>query len=194
MTMKKKLILLAVVVGLAYGAQWLWQSPYFALREIDRGISERDPVRVERYVDLEALVRAAVDVTAALAKEELGIGGTDLAGKLLGVLVGTVAQGVGDAASVQGAMEVRRAIHEGRMTKALGPFVLHDGWRALGGVEIFDKSALVSLNGACGGTEARVRVVFEEREGANFGYPKKWVLVGVDADSIKLLGKACRQR
>lgn len=192
--MIRKFLLLIVTVGIIYGTQWLWQSPYFALREIDQGIREKDPGRVERYVDLEALVRAVVDVTAALAKEELGIGGTDLGGKLLGVFVGAVAQGVGEATSVRGAMELRRAIQEGRMHKALGPFMLHDGYKALGGIEIFGKSALVSLNGACNGTEARVRVVFQEHDGATFGYPKKWLLVGVDADSIKLLGKACRKR
>ena len=190
----KKLFTLLVLVGLGYGALWLWQSPYFALTQIDRGITEKDPARVERYVDLEALVRAAVDVTAALAKEELGVGGTDLGSRVLGSLVGAVAQGVGEAASVQGAMEVRRAIQEGRMQRSLGPFVLHDGWKALGGIQKFDDSALVTLNGTCEGNDSSVRVMFEERDGPTFGYPKKWVLVGVDADSIKLLGKTCRKR
>lgn len=190
----KKLFAVLVLGGLGYGALWLWQSPYFALNQIDQGLADKDPVRVERYVDLEAIVRAAVDVTAALAKEELGVAGEDVGSKLLGSLVGAVAQGVGDAAALQGAMEIRRAIQQGRMSKAFGPFVVHDGWRALGEQQRFARSALVTLHGSCAVHEAAVQVVFEERDGPTFGYPKKWVLVGVDADSVKALGKACRSR
>ena len=190
----KKLFVLFVLVGLGYGALWLWQSPYFALQQIDQGIADNDPVRVERYIDLEVLVRAAVQVSAALAKEELGVAGTDLGSSLLGSLVGAVAQGVGEAAALQGAMTVRKAIQQGRMQKSLGPFVVHEGWRALGSTQKFDDSALVTLNGSCAGQDASVRVVFEQRDGPSFGYPKKWVLVGVDKDSIVLLGKTCRSR
>lgn len=191
--MLKKLIALALVVGAGYGALWLWQSPYFALHQIDQGLAENDPVRVERYVDLEALVKAAVDVTAALATEELGVGGKDLGSQILGSLVGAVAKGVGEAASVQGAMELRRAIQEGRVSRALGPFTVHEGWKALGGIQKFDQSAFVTLNGTCNGAETSLRVAFEEKDGPTFGYPKKWVLTGVDKESLVALGKACRK-
>ena len=192
--MFKKLIVLLVLVGIGYGALWAWQSPYFALHQIDKGIDEKDPGRVERYVDLEALVKAAVEVTAAIATEELGAGGKDLGSAIVGSLVGAVAKGVGEAASVEGAMELRRAIQQGNVSRSLGPFVIDEGWQALGGIQKFDRSALVTLNGTCEGRDASVRVMFEERDGdMALGYPKKWVLVGVDKDSLKELGKQCRR-
>jgi hypothetical protein len=192
--MFKKLIVLLILVGIGYGALWAWQSPYFALHQIDQGLNEKDPVRVERYVDLEALVKAAVEVSAAIATEELGVGGKDLGSAILGSLVGAVAKGVGEAASVEGAMELRRAIQRGNVSRALGPFVVDDGWRALGGIQKFDASALVTLNGKCEGNDATIRVMFEEREGdLALGYPKKWVLVGVDKESLQALGKTCRR-
>lgn len=192
--MFKKLIVLVVLAGIGYGALWVWQSPYFALQQIDQGLDEKDPVRVERYVDLEALVKAAVDVTAAIATEELGVGGKDLGSSLIGSLVGVVAKGVGEAASVEGAMELRRAIQQGNVSRAVGPFVVDEGWSALGGIQKFDQSALVTLNGKCEGKDASLRVMFEERDGAIvLGYPKKWVLVGVDKESVKELGKMCRR-
>lgn len=192
--MFKKLIVLLVLVGIGYGALWAWQSPYFALQQIDQGFNEKDPGRVERYVDLEALVKAAVEVTAAIATEELGAGGKDLGSAIVGSLVGAVAKGVGEAASVEGAMELRRAIQQGSVSRALGPFVINEGWQAVGGIQKFDESALVTLKGKCEGNEASMRVVFEERSGdMALGYPKKWVLVGVDKDSVKELGKQCRR-
>lgn len=188
----KRLVFLAVLAALAYGALWTWQSPYFALHQIDRGLDERDPVRVERYVDLEALVKAAAEITGALASEELGTTGDDVGSKVLGALVGAVAKGVGEAAAVQGAVELRRAIQEGRVDRAFGPFVVEDGLEAFGTMQRFDASALVELQGTCRGHDASVRVVFEEKAGPTFGYPKKWVLVGVDSQSVKELARQCR--
>lgn len=192
--MMKKIIVVLVLAAIGYGVWWGWQSPYFALQQIDQGLDERDPVRVERYVDLEALVKAAVEVSAAIAAEELGVGGQDLGSKILGSFMGAVAKGVGEAASVEGAMELRRAIQGGRVSRSLGPFVVNEGWSALGGIQKFDRSALVTVNGTCDANDASLRVMFEERDGAMFlGYPKKWVLIGVDKDSVKELGKACRR-
>lgn len=192
--MFKKLMIVLILAGIGYGALWAWQSPYFALQQINQGLEEKDPIRVERYVDLEALVKAAVEVTAAIATEELGAGGKDLGSAIVGSLVGAVAKGVGEAAAPDGARELRRAIQQGNVSRSLGPFVVDEGWRALGGIQKFDRSALVTLNGKCDGKEASMRVMFEEREGDMFlGYPKKWVLIGVDKDSLKELGKACQR-
>lgn len=188
----KRLVLLALFGAVVWAALWAWQSPYFALYQIDRGLHENDPVRVESYADLEALVKAAAEVTGAFANEDLGTGGSDIGSKVLGALVGAVARGVGEAAAVQGAVELRRAIQDGRVKRELGPFVVNDGVEAFGGMQRFDESALVELKGSCKGTDASVRVVFEEKDGPTLGYPKKWVLVGVDTDSVKLLARQCR--
>jgi hypothetical protein len=193
MKLFKRLLLLAVLAGIGAGALWAWQSPYYALWQIHRGLEERDPIRVERYVDLEALVRAAAEITGALAKEQIGTGGSDLGSQVLGALVGAVARQVGDAAALQGAMELRRAIQDGRVHRSVGPFVVHDGLSALGTMQRFSRTALVELKGTCQGNEASVRTVFEVRDGLTFGWPKKWVLVGVDSESLKVLARQCRK-
>ncbi len=196
MRFMKKLALLVALVLLALGALWAWQTPYVALWHIDRGLDERDLGRVERYADLEALVKASVQVTGALAAEQVGVGGTDVGSALLSALVGAVATQVGDAAAAPGAVELRRAVREGRVTRALGPFTVNRGWRALGGMTTQGDRAVVDLEGTCNGAPARLGLVFARRGsgllGADVGWPAKWVLVGVDAESVKRLAAACR--
>lgn len=196
MKLVKKLVVLAVLALVALGAQAAWQTPYFALWQIDRGLDDKDLGRVERYADLEALVKASVQVTGALAAEQVGVGGTDLGSALLGALIGVVSAQVGDAAAPTGVAELRRAVLEGRVTRALGPFTVNPGWRALGGMARTGDRAVVDLEGTCKGAAARLGLVFERRDaamfGADVGWPSKWVLVGVDGASIKALAKACR--
>jgi hypothetical protein len=188
-----------VLAAIAYGALWLYESPFYALYEIKRGLDERDVVTVERYADLERMVTAAADVLAAMAKEKIGIGnGTDDVGsKILGALVGVVANKAGEAASLQGAMEIRRAIQDGRMKPAIGPFVVDDGVSAIGGYQKVGDVAMIDLEGHCNGASgkkaAELRVMFEQRDnGPVLGHPKKSVLVGVDEASLPALAKACR--
>lgn len=194
----KRVFALAVVGALAWAALWLWESPYFAMLEIKRGFDEKDAVRVERYVDLEALVKSSVDVVAALAKEQIGVNGTDLGSRVLGGIVGALAGQVGDAAAIAGAVEMRRAIQQGRMSLSVGPFRVADGVSAFGGMQRFGTSALVDVNGFCGApgkeSPASLRVVFEERDasGGFLGHPRRWVVVGVDKESLPALARACR--
>ena len=188
----RRLVILAVLVALGYGALSLWQSPLFALYEIKKGLDEHDAVRVERYVDLEKMVAAGSDVVGALAKEKIGVNGGDLGSQILGAIVGAVANKAGEAAAIEGAMEVRRAIQRGDMKPAVGPFVVDDGFAAFGGMQSFSQSAIVDLNGHCNGHEAVLRAVFEERDGATLGWPKRWVLVGIDKGSLPARARACR--
>jgi hypothetical protein len=192
----KKLLALAVLAALAYGALAIWQSPYWSLVQIDRGLDERDLARVERYADLEELVRASAQLVGALAAEHAGVGGSDLGSSVLDALVGAIAAHVGDAAAAPGAAELRRAVLDGRVTRALGPFTVKAGWRALGPVTFERERAVVELNGTCGGVDARLGLVFARRDagllGGALGWPHQWVLVGVDALSVKALAKTCR--
>ena len=48
MSFLKRLFALAVVVAAAWGALWAWQSPYFAMWQINAGFAAHDAVRVER--------------------------------------------------------------------------------------------------------------------------------------------------
>ncbi len=192
----KKLVLLAVLVLGAFVALAAWQSPWFSLVQIDRGLDDRDLAQVERYADLEALVKAGVQVTGALAAEQVGVGGEDLGSRVLSSLLGAVVEHVGDAAAPGGAAELRRAVQQGRVTRALGPFAVNDGWRAIGPIEKQGDRAVVDLKGRCGDADARLGLVFERRDAALFGpsigWPSTWVLVGVDAASVKALAKSCR--
>jgi hypothetical protein len=197
----RRFVTLVVLAAIAYGALWLYESPFYALYEIKRGLDEKDVVTVERYVDLERMVTAGADVIGATAKEKIGIGSgsDDVASKILGALVGVVANKAGEAASLQGAMEMRRAIQEGRMRPAIGPFVVDDGVGAIGGYQRVGDVAMVDLEGHCGGSsgsaakKAELRVMFEQRDsGPVLGYPKKSVLVGVDEASLPAVAKACR--
>lgn len=196
MRLLKKLLLLGLFAAIALGALAAWQSPYFALVQIDRGLDARDLAQVERYADLEELVRASAQLVGALATEQAGAGGTDLGSQLLGALVGVVAAQVGDAAAAPGAAELRRAVLDGRVTRALGPFTVDDGWRALGPATFEGDRAVVELKGRCGGQQAHLGLVFKRKQlgllGESLGWPNKWVLVGLDAPSVKTLAKSCR--
>ena len=202
MKQMKRLVFLAVVAGLGCGALWLWESPYFAMVQIEKGFDEHDAVRVETYVDLEAFVRSGVDVMAALAKEQIGVNGNDLGSRVLGGLLGAVTDKIGDAAAIAGAVEVRRAIQQGRLALSVGPFVVDDGVKAFGGMQRFQSSAIVDVNGSCNGKPAVLRVIFEERNAKDgsgllgllgvLGHPKRFVVVGVDKESLPALARACR--
>lgn len=198
MRLLKKLLLLAGLAALALGALSAWQSPYWSLVQIDRGLDERDLGRVERYADLEELVKASTQVMAALATEQAGAGGSDLGSSLLGALVGVVADKVGDAVAAPGAAELRRAVLDGRVSRAFGPFTVNEGWRALGPVSFMGDRAVVSVKGRCAQDEATLGLVFAQKDagllGADLGWPSKWVLVGVDASSVKALARTCRAR
>jgi hypothetical protein len=188
----KKLVRLAVVVVILLAGVAAYQSPYYALYNVDKGLKERDVVRVETYVDLEEVVKSTAALFGALAAEEVGGANKDLGSRVLGAIIGGVAQGVGEAAALQGAVELRKAIQDGRVDRAFGPFVVDTGVSAFGGIEVHDRTALVTLNGSCGkNIDAQLRTVWNVRDGATFGYPKRWVLVGVDTESAKQLSKNC---
>src|SRR5687768_235709 len=125
--MMKKLFRLAVVVVILGAGLAAYQSPYYAAYNIVKGLKERDVVRVESYVDLEAVVKSTASMFGALAAEEVGGANKDLGSRVLSALIGGVAQGVGEAASLQGAIELRKAIQGGRVDRAFGPFVVDEG-------------------------------------------------------------------
>jgi hypothetical protein len=192
MKLLKRLFVLALLAGVVVGGLWLWQSPYFALVQIDEGLDAKDPAHVERYADLEAIVKSTATLLGAVATEKLGAGGNDVGSQALGALVGLVASRVGEAAAEQGAVELRRAILDGRVERALGPFVVNDGVDAIGLFEARGNETLVELKGTCHGTPATLKAVFVQRDGPVLGYPKKSVLTGVDPSSVQTLIQQCR--
>src|SRR5688572_22824485 len=99
----KKLVVLALFAGLLLAAGAAWQSPYYALYNVDKGLKEKDAVRVETYVDLEAVVKSTAEMLGAIAAENAGAANNDLGSRLLGSLIGSVASGIGEAAALSGA-------------------------------------------------------------------------------------------
>ena len=186
----KRIVLLVILVAVAYGALWAYQSPLFSLYEIKDGLDTRDVVRVERYADLEKLVQAGAQVLGALAKEKVGVnnadhGGGDVGSQILGAIIGGIAGKVGEATSIEGAMQVRRAIQEGRMKPAVGPFVVDEGWGAVADYQRVGSVSFVDVRGRCNAKEATLRLVFEDRPG-NVVFLTKSVLVGVDEASLTI--------
>lgn len=187
-----RLLRLAIVVGALMLSWKVWESPYYALYRIDAGLEERDVVVVESYADLESVVKAIASVVGALASEGIGAAGGDLGSKVVGALIDAVAQGVGSAVSVEGAMELRRAIQEGRLPRGFGPFVIKEGFSAFGSMQTFQgDAALVEVHGVCDGKDASLVLRFSRRAGPLFGRPYRYVLVGVDEPSVKTLVKQC---
>lgn len=189
----KRLLVLVIVVGLLVVAFKAWESPYFSLLQIHRGLEARDPVAVERYVDLEAMVVATASMAGTLARDAIGVQGDDVGSKVISALVGAAAKGVGEAVSVQGAMELRRAVREGRVARGVGSFVLKEGAWALGTMETLEEDvALVELHGTCGGRDASLAMRFSRKDGPVVGRPWRWVMSGVDEPSVSRLIARCR--
>lgn len=188
----KRLLWSAIVAGLALLAFKAWESPYYALRQIDAGLDARDAVAVERYVDLESMVVALASAAGAMASEGIGAASGDLGSRVVGALVDAVARGVGDVVRTEGAMELRRAIQEGRLPRAVGPFALKEGLAAFGPAQTFQEdTALVELKGTCRGRDASLLLRFSRRNGPVFGRPYRYVLTGFDEPSVKALVKQC---
>jgi hypothetical protein len=190
----RRLLVLALLVGVAYAAFQIWQGPLYALVQIDRGIRERDPGRVERYADLEKLVLSSTVALAQIAKDQAGAP-ADVGGALLGALVGAVATEVGKAVATEATMAMRQSILDGSMQRGIGPFVVNQGISAFGDMQRFDTSFTVTLRGKCENVDATLKVVLEQRDaGYLLGLVKKSVLVGIDKDSAQALAATCAPR
>jgi hypothetical protein len=130
-----------------------------------------------------------------MAKEEAGVAGSDLGSTLFGAIAGAVAGEVSRAVAPQAANDMRRAIKDGNMQRGIGPFVVNEGFSAFGSFQFFSQSATITLRGTCKTTEAELKVVLEQRDAGHlFGLTKKYLLVGIDKDSAKILAHTCKER
>lgn len=189
--LKRLFIFTFVVVVVA--AAWLRNSPYWTLVEVHHGIEGKDLGRVERVVDLERFVASSTAVLGTLLAEEFGAGGTDPGGRALGALAGLVSRGVGELVAKDGAKAFRQAVVEGRVERQIGPLQVNDGLRAVGSMANTIDGAVVEVNGTCNGAPASVWLQMERRDDGPFGgLPRRWVVVGVDPESVKTLAAICR--
>lgn len=188
----KRLFFLGFVVLVA-GAAWLRDSPWWTLVEINNGIQHNDLARVERVVDLERFVSSSTAATGALIGNELGGNGPDAGGKLLGAIAGAIGKGLGDLVAKDGAKALREAVVAGRVERKVGPLEVNQGIDAVGGLHKTIDGAVVEVKGACDGNPASVWLTMERREDGPFGgYPRRWVVVGIEPDGLKELAARCR--
>ena len=182
-----------VVFVLAVAAFALRDSPYWTPLEIQRGLDEKNVDRVERVVALERFSASTTATMAALVADELGVAGQDPGSQLLGALVGIVAARVGDAVARESAQEMRRAIREGRLDRSIGPFQVNEGIDAVGAVHTTLDGATLELKGRCGDADASLLLLLERyQDGPLGGRPRRYVVVGVDANSGRDLARQCR--
>ncbi len=182
-----------VVVLLAGVALALRDSPYWTPLEIQRGLQDRDVARVERAVALERFSRSSTEVLGSLLAADVGIGGDDIGSKALSALVGAVAERIGGAMSRESAQEMRRAIREGRLERRIGPFEINDGFDAIGRVSTTIDGGTLEIRGHCDDVDASLVLLLERYDDGIFGgRPRRYVVVGIDADSGRTLAKQCR--
>ena len=186
-------VVVVVVLLLAAGAFALRDSPWWTPLEIQRGLDERNVERLERVVALERFSASSTQALASLLASELGVSGDDLGSKLLGALVGAVATSVSESTARESAQEMRRAIREGRLDRSVGPFHVHEGLDAIGAVTTSIDGATLELKGKCGDADASLVLLLERHDDGPFGgYPRRYLVIGIDQQSGKDLARQCR--
>jgi hypothetical protein len=195
----KRLVILAFVVVVA-AAAWLRNSPLWALVEVDRGVRERDIERVERAVALERFATSSGAAIGHVVADRLGVdvgGSPALGSRLIGGLVGAFAKGVVEETAKEAARGMRHAIKDGRVEPQLGPLRLQEGLSVVGTWQTTVDGAFIRLDGTCAvgdGPPRPASLVIElERhdDGPFGGYPRRYVIVGVEPDSAKRLAREC---
>lgn len=189
-TLRRLLFFVLLLTGLAYG--WFRQSLYGTLWEIGRAAEQRDVDRLERYVDLDALVDSAPRFAAAMARAE----GNKLGGALLGSLLGGVADvlgtQLGNAVKPDAVRALRAELREGYAFRELGPFTLHDGVRAIAGVSTAQHEGKVRLAGTCDGNPAELEVRFVRIPGPfDLDVVGHWRASALDEQSLVKLARDC---
>ena len=188
----KRLIVVAFVLAVV-GAGWVRNSPYWTLVEINHGLQNKDLPRIERVVDLERFVASSTAILGTLFAAEVGGGGTDPGGRLIGAVAGAFAKGVGQAVAKEGARSFRQAVLDGRVERDVGPLKVNDGFAAVGMMSSTTEGAVVEIKGTCDNAPASVWLEMERRKDGPFGgWPRRYVVVGVDADSVRTLAAQCR--
>lgn len=187
----KRLFFITFVLVVA-AAAWLRSSPVWTLVEISQGVQTKDVARVERVVAFERFSASSTEAMGSLVADQLGGGGSDSGGALLGALVGAVAKGVGDAVAKDAARGLRQAIADGRVERRVGALEVNDGIAAVGRVRETIEGAQIELKGTCDGSPATVVIELERHDdGPFFGHPRRFVVVGIEPTSARALARQC---
>jgi hypothetical protein len=182
-----------VVVLAGVGAGALRDSAYWTFVEVHHGLQQRDVGRVERFVDLERFSASSTQALALIAGDAVGgSGGDDAGSAVVDALARLVGAGIGHAVKDGAAKVLREAIRDGSLRPGIGPFVVDEGWSALGTLTSTTRGALVELSGTCEGAPARLVFVLERHDdGVLGGHPRRYVITGVDEGSARELARVC---
>ncbi len=186
----KRFLFVAFVLA-TVGAFWLRSSPLWTLIEVQQSIQNRDVERLERVVAVERFASSSVVAFGAGIKSQLGVSGGDVGSAILGGIVDVVAKGVGDAVAKDAARGLRQAVKEGTVQRRIGSLELNQGVEAFGGFALTIDGALVDVRGTCAGKPATVTLELERHEGILAGYPRSYVIVGVEPNSAAALARDC---
>jgi hypothetical protein len=174
--------------GLVFVA-WAMNSPYWTLWRVHQGLVEKDVAVVEGVVDLERFsASSAAALGGALSSEAAGGG---VGGALVSAIGELVGRGLGEAVASEAAGVLREQIAAGALARQLGPLVFHEGFAAVGRVGTTIEGAQVEILGTCRDHEASVVLELQARQGPIFGYPRHYVIVGIEPSSARTLASRC---
>jgi hypothetical protein len=186
-----KRLFIVVFLLAAVGAFWLRSSPLWTILEVHQSIQNRDVPRLERVIAVERFAASSASAIGASVKSELGVSGKEAGSALLGGLVDLVAKGVGDAVAKDAAIGLRRAVKDGTVQRKIGPLEVNEGIEALGGFRLTIDGAHVDVRGVCNGAPAGITLELERHAGILGGYPRSYVIVGIEPTSAAMLMRDC---
>jgi hypothetical protein len=185
----KRALLVAVLCAIAAG--WVRGTPEYSYWRLRSALEQGDVVTAEEHLDLAVIPGVVVDIfaatTAQAAKEATGSVGS--------VIVGAIADALSPL--VKGAIapftvdDVKKGISSKEYAKKIGAFELGPTMDGALSVQRLDQSALIDLNGNCGGKAAKLRLVLEKKNGPVGGLVPNWRVTGVDKASLPDFVKAC---
>ncbi len=184
--MKKALLVLVLLLGVAGWVRTTPQYSYFMLRW---ALEQGDVAQVEKLADLDAAVTTAAQMAAASTEESARDAGGDVAAKIASLFTGLfqLANPLGPAVKD----ELKLRIGKKEYAQEWGPFVPGPVAGGLFAVQKLDASALLTVSGTCHGKDAQLKLVMEKRPGPLFGLVPDWKVTGVEKDSMPAFVKAC---
>jgi hypothetical protein len=188
----KKIVLLAILAGLMYGAVSVLQSVYFCLFELQQAVAAGDLEEVKKRADLEALSRNIVDFQEAQLKVLARQKGGELGEGLFSGLAQVLRKPVEKEILPKTIAKLESEIAGGRLLEDMEPFQLSPGLLAIGGVEAQGADRVVHVDGTCHGEPATVSIHFSPARNERWGgLLSTYKATGLEQDSIIRLVESC---
>lgn len=188
----KKIVLLATLAALMYGAVSVLQSVYFCLFELQQAVAAGDLEEVKKRADLDALSRNIVDFQEAQLKVLARQKGGELGEGLFSGLAQILRKPVEKEILPQTKAKLESEIAGGNLLEEMEPFKLSPGALAIGGVVAKGADRIVHVDGTCHGEPATVSIHFSPARNERWGgVLSTYKATGLDRDSIVRLVESC---